>query len=115
MKRSRDIDAERKFSGAGFTLGGRCGSLAVGASLQGRLYEWRPREMALKAGYPRRQGPDVNPQKKISDVISQCSAQIIHRILNISWFYIQEGISSRRIPDRDRINLCGHELVELIW
>jgi len=22
--------------------------------------------MALKAGYPRRQGPDVNPQRKIS-------------------------------------------------
>ena len=58
--------SSRKFSGAGFTLGGRCGSLAVGASLQGRLYGWRPRELALKAGYPRRQGPDVNPQRKIS-------------------------------------------------
>ena len=27
----------RKFSGAGFTLGGRCGSLAAGASLHRRL------------------------------------------------------------------------------
>ena len=59
-------ERSRKFSGVGFMLGGRCGSLAEGASLQGRLYGWRPREMALKAGYPRRQGPDVNTQRKIS-------------------------------------------------
>lgn len=58
-------DLVGKFYDVGFVLGSRCGSLAVGdnpvdddaAAAAG---------MSLKAGYPRRQGPDVNTQRRIS-------------------------------------------------
>ena len=53
-----------KFPGVGFMLGSRWVALPQAPA------QWTPIQMAaagmvLKAGYPRRQGPNVNPQRKI--------------------------------------------------
>ena len=53
----------RKFSGAGFTLGGRCGSLAVGASPVD-AYTDGGRGMALKAGNHTGRAPTSSPRGK---------------------------------------------------
>ena len=57
--KGRVTQRSRKFSGEGFTSGGRCGSLSVGASPVDTYTDGGQGD-GLKAGYPRRP-PDVNP------------------------------------------------------
>ena len=52
--------------------------------------------MALKAGYPRRQGPDVNPQRKTSDGVQ-------HLLLNdqFSQFRVQFLLTTAAVLARE--------------